>query len=109
MQIINFRTRRMTLKKVEGHSNDKMNEYVDFLTWLKHKYKKTTLKLKGSLLKRTRLPNDIKHYRLYDVVKGISEKKLDMKKFKNRLLELKKQLYLVAQDDNDTATATPNG
>ena len=56
--------RNIELRKVKGHSADKINAYVDYLTWQKHMYRDSQLTIQGRLMKRTRLPNDKSHFRL---------------------------------------------
>ena len=97
------------LETAKGHSNDKLNEYVDYLTWFKHKYKPTSLKVKGTIFNRTRKPNDVSHYRLYDVVKGIKEKSLNVKKFKKQLHLLKNKLLNVRNNKVDMSNESSGG
>ena len=106
-QLKNVGYRTINLIKVEGHSDDKVNEYVDYLTWQVHKYKPTTLDLKSPIFKR-RKAYDKSHYRLHDVVEGIMDKSLDIDKFKTKVKELKKQIYLCSLSDEVTATLVPN-
>ncbi len=101
--------RNIELRKIKGHSADKINAYVDYLTWQKHKYRDSQLIIQGRLMKRTRLPNDNSHFRLYDIVDGIKKETLDVDKFKNQIKKLKNQLYLLTTPDLVSPTSLANG
>ena len=68
--MINVNQRKIEFKKVKGHSKDKLNEYVDYLTWFKHKYQHTTLKIKGTTFKSMMSPT-IDYMMLCRVLKKI--------------------------------------
>ena len=95
--------RSITLLKVKGHSKDKMNEYVDYLADLSHNYKKSNLKLLSKDGTKRRAPNDISHYRIYDIIYNYINKTLDMDKLENKLklleLELDKWNKIQLQDE----------
>ena len=78
----------VALVKVKGHSDDRINSYVDYLADLNHVYEEINLKLIGKDKKRVRDVKDVTHYRLHDIVNYSKKGILDEKKFTNQIYKL---------------------
>ena len=89
---IEDREQLVALVKVKGHSNDKINSYVDYLADINHEYEETNLKLIGKDKKRIREVKDVTHYRLHDIVSYSKKGILDEKKFTDQIYKLKTKL-----------------
>ena len=76
------------IEKVDGHKNDKLNNFVDGVAHLGHKYSNSKLKIIGNAVKVTRLENDKNHFRIYDLLMAIRKRTLKRQEYLDECVDL---------------------